>query len=230
MSTLAQTASNGGDVASTSLALIPDLAQQLRVFKTLSSIIDSAYTFDSKGRFLYSNQALLDLMGLPLDEVIGKTFLELPYPVELAVKLHAQIAQVFAIKLKVIDETSYISPAGVVGYYEYILNPVFGRDQAVEMVAGSTKEVSHRKRNDEILAKVTAGERIKHYETTRRHKDGSNIDVALTISPIRNVNGSVIGTSKIARDISGTKKMERLLIQSGKLQRWDVWRRPSLTR
>jgi PAS domain S-box-containing protein len=125
MSTVAQPGSNEANLPSASLALIPDLAQQLRVFKTLSSIIDYAYTFDLGGRFLYSNQALLDLLGLRLDEVIGKTFLELPYPIDLAVKLQAQIEQVFATKQKVIDETSYISPAGVVGYYEYIFNPVF---------------------------------------------------------------------------------------------------------
>jgi PAS domain S-box-containing protein len=279
MSTVAQPGSNEANLPSASLALIPDLAQQLRVFKTLSSIIDYAYTFDSGGRFLYSNQALLDLLGLRLDEVIGKTFLELPYPIDLAVKLQAQIEQVFATKQKVIDETSYISPAGVVGYYEYIFNPVFGSDGAVEMVAGSTREVSHRKRNeeiqgqlaaivdssddaiiskdldgiivtwnfaasrifgytsdemigapllrlvplnlhheeDEILAKMKAGERIKHYETTRLRKDGSNIVVALTVSPIRNSNGIIIGSSKIARDISGPKNMERLLIQAEKI-------------
>ena len=69
----------------------------------------------------------------------------------------------------------------------------------------------------EILAKIKAGERIDHYETTRLRKDGSTIEVSLTISPIRNSSGTVVGTSKIARDISGTKKLERQLIQAEKI-------------
>ena len=67
-----------------------------------------------------------------------------------------------------------------------------------------------------ILEKLRAGERIDHYETTRRRKDGSLIQVSVTISPIRDSEGLVIGASKIARDISERKEVERRLIQSEK--------------
>jgi PAS domain S-box-containing protein len=70
---------------------------------------------------------------------------------------------------------------------------------------------------DEILRKLRAGERIEHYETTRQRKDGSRMDVSVTVSPIRDGAGRVIGASKIARDISDRKRMERLLIQSERL-------------
>ena len=70
---------------------------------------------------------------------------------------------------------------------------------------------------DEILRKLRAGERVDHYETTRRKKNGERIDVSVTISPIRDGTGLVTGASKIARDISDRKKIERLLIQSEKL-------------
>lgn len=70
---------------------------------------------------------------------------------------------------------------------------------------------------DEILRKLRAGERIEHYETTRQKKDGVKFDVSVTISPIRDGSGRVIGASKIARDISDRKRIERLLIQSEKL-------------
>ena len=70
---------------------------------------------------------------------------------------------------------------------------------------------------DEILAKLRAGERIDHYETIRRRKDGSLIDVSVTISPIKDETGRVIGASKIARDISDRKRIEKLLLQSEKL-------------
>jgi PAS domain S-box-containing protein len=69
----------------------------------------------------------------------------------------------------------------------------------------------------EILRKVKAGERIDHYETRRVRKNGERIDVSLTISPIKDQQGHIIGSSKIARGISQRKKMERLLIQSEKL-------------
>ena len=70
---------------------------------------------------------------------------------------------------------------------------------------------------DEILRKLRAGERIDHYETTRTRKNGETIEVSVTISPIRDETGRVIGASKIARDISDRKRIERLLVQSEKL-------------
>ena len=70
---------------------------------------------------------------------------------------------------------------------------------------------------EEILKKLRAGERVDHYETTRRKKNGESIDVSVTISPIRDGAGHVTGASKIARDISDRKKIERMLIQSEKL-------------
>jgi hypothetical protein len=60
----------------------------------------------------------------------------------------------------------------------------------------------------EILQRLRHGERIDHYETVRRRKDGSLIDISLTISPVRNVAGMIIGASKIARDISERKRAQ----------------------
>jgi PAS domain S-box-containing protein len=60
----------------------------------------------------------------------------------------------------------------------------------------------------EILDRIRRGERIEHYETVRRRKDGSLIDISLTVSPILDANGKVIGASKIARDISERKRSE----------------------
>jgi PAS domain S-box-containing protein len=61
----------------------------------------------------------------------------------------------------------------------------------------------------EILRKLRRGERIDHFETVRVAKSGRRIDVALTISPIRNANGVIVGASKIARDISERKACEQ---------------------
>ena len=62
-----------------------------------------------------------------------------------------------------------------------------------------------------IIANLRAGRRIEHYETLRVAKNGHSIDVALTISPIRDGEGNVVGASKILRDISDRKHTERAL-------------------
>lgn len=69
----------------------------------------------------------------------------------------------------------------------------------------------------EILRKLRAGLRIDHYETTRQRKNGERIEVSVTISPIRDQSGTVIGASKIARDISDRKHVEHLVLQAEKL-------------
>lgn len=62
-----------------------------------------------------------------------------------------------------------------------------------------------------IIERLKRGERLEHYETVRRRKDGRDIDVALTVSPIKDETGRVIGASKIARDITERKRAEKLL-------------------
>ncbi|HXI99912.1 MAG TPA: PAS domain S-box protein [Micropepsaceae bacterium] len=69
----------------------------------------------------------------------------------------------------------------------------------------------HHNEEPSILARVRRGERVDHYETIRRRKDGSLIDISLTISPVKNAQGHIVGASKIARDITGRKRAERLL-------------------
>jgi PAS domain S-box-containing protein len=123
------------------------LEQQSRILDiTLSSISDFAYIFDREGRFAFVNQALLKLWGLKIEEAVGKNFFELKYPDELAARLQQQIQKVFETSEGLIDETEYTSPTGVAGYYEYIFCPVFDREGKVELVAGSTRDITERKR------------------------------------------------------------------------------------
>ncbi|WP_081858671.1 sensor histidine kinase [Pseudorhizobium pelagicum] len=66
-----------------------------------------------------------------------------------------------------------------------------------------------------ILAKLRAGQKVDHFDTIRRRKDGSLLDISLTISPIRGSDGTIVGASKIARDVSSRKREEerqRLLL------------------
>ena len=68
-----------------------------------------------------------------------------------------------------------------------------------------------------ILAKLRAGQRIDHFQTVRMRKDGERIYVSLTVSPIRDQAGKVIGAAKIARDITQQKKMEEAIQLSERL-------------
>lgn len=63
----------------------------------------------------------------------------------------------------------------------------------------------------EILAKIKSGEPIQHYETVRMRKDGSQVEVSLSVSPMRDAAGLVLGAAKIARDITEKKRTERAL-------------------
>lgn len=59
-----------------------------------------------------------------------------------------------------------------------------------------------------ILERIARGEKIEHYDTVRRRKDGSTVEISLTVSPIRDDTGKIVGASKIARDISERKQWE----------------------
>ncbi len=68
-----------------------------------------------------------------------------------------------------------------------------------------------------ILSKIKAGEKIDHFETVRLAKSGERIEVSISISPVRDENGQVVGAAKIARDIRENKKIERTLRTTEKL-------------
>ncbi len=81
-----------------------------------------------------------------------------------------------------------------------------------EIIGRSITTIIPRDRLDEetlVLTKVRAGERVDHFETVRQRKDGSLVDISLTVSPIRDPSGRIVGASKIARDISDRKRTER---------------------
>jgi PAS domain S-box-containing protein len=65
-----------------------------------------------------------------------------------------------------------------------------------------------------IISRLRAGERVEHFETIRRRKDGQLIDISLTVSPVKDDKGKVIGASKIARDITRQKETLALLQQA----------------
>jgi len=97
---------------------------------------------------------------------------------------------------------------GIVTSWNPAAERMFGYT-AEEMIGQPTAILATPATADEmprILEAVRRGERVEHYETERRRKDGQIIQVALTISPIRDAAGSVVGASKIARDITEARR------------------------
>src|SRR4029434_4248756 len=76
---------------------------------------------------------------------------------------------------------------------------------AREMIGRSIRLIippDRQHEEDEVLARIGAGNRVEHFETQRLRKDGSIVHVSLSISPVRDSEGRIVGGSKIARDIS----------------------------
>jgi PAS domain S-box-containing protein len=100
---------------------------------------------------------------------------------------------------------------GIVQSWNAGAERVFGYT-AADMIGQSITKIIPADRQDEeprILAKIRKGERVDHFETVRQRKDGELIDVSVTISPIKDPAGRIVGVSKIARDITALKRAER---------------------
>ena len=94
---------------------------------------------------------------------------------------------------------------GAEGIFGYTAEEMVGRPISVLFPPDRLKE------EDLILGRIRRGESVDHFETVRRRKDGAEIDVSLTISPVRDSCGRIIGASKIARDITDRKRADREL-------------------
>ena len=91
--------------------------------------------------------------------------------------------------------------------YGYSEQEVEGRFVSILIPKGYPNELM------QILDRISKGERIEHYETLRAKKDGTIFPVSLSVSPIKDENGNIIGASAISRDITKRKKMEDELRQ-----------------
>jgi PAS domain S-box-containing protein len=88
---------------------------------------------------------------------------------------------------------------------------------ASEIIGRSIRTIipqDRQQEEDEVLRRISQGERVDHYETIRRRKDGTEVPISLTVSPVRDANNRIIGASKIARDITDQKAAEEALRRS----------------
>ena len=100
---------------------------------------------------------------------------------------------------------------GIVQTWNRAAERMFGYT-AEEMVGRSIRAIipsDRQSEEDEVLSRVRAGIAIEHFETVRQRKDGTPIDISLSVSPIRNAAGTIIGASKIARDITAQRRLAR---------------------
>src|SRR5215472_4571970 len=99
---------------------------------------------------------------------------------------------------------------GIISSWNRSAERIFGYT-APEVIGKSvTILIPPDRQNEEpaILARLRRGERVDHYETVRQRKDGSLVIISLTVSPVRDAEGNILGASKIARDITERKRSE----------------------
>ncbi len=100
---------------------------------------------------------------------------------------------------------------GIVTSWNGAAERVFGY-AADEIVGRSITLLIPEERLDEetmVLTRIRRGDRVEHFDTVRRRKDGGLIDISIAVSPIKDASGRIVGASKIARDISDRRRMER---------------------
>jgi PAS domain S-box-containing protein len=129
-----------------------DLARLSRIHDTvLSATDDFAFIFDRQGRFRYANRRLLDVWGKTLDQFVGKTCAEVGYQ-QWHHDLHTRdIDRVLHTRQAVRGEVAFTGANGVSAVHDYILTPVLDPDGEVEVIVGTSRDVTDRKRTEEAL-------------------------------------------------------------------------------
>jgi len=99
---------------------------------------------------------------------------------------------------------------GTISSWNHGAERLFGYTAGEAVGRSITMLIPYDRHNEEpeIVERIRRGERIDHYETVRRRKDGSLIEISLTVSPVMNAEGKVVGASKIARDITERKRAQ----------------------
>lgn len=161
--------------------------QQMRLLEAISATTpDFTYIFNPKGQFVYANRRLLEVWGMQLPEVIGKTCRELGYE-QWHHDMHMrEIAEVIESRRPIKGEVPFKAPlTGVFGVYEYIFTPVLGEHGEVDLIAGTTRDITERKRTEAELR--TANEKLA--EADRRKNDFIAVlshELRNPLGPIRN--------------------------------------------
>ena len=138
---------------------LKELDHAARLYETiLSTTDDFAYVFDPQGRFLYANAPLLKVWAKNLDQVVGKTCHDLGYP-EWHADMHMrEIQEIVRTRQPIRGEVPFTGGSGISGVYDYILKPVLDASGNVEVIVGTTRDVTSRHQTQahaEFLVRLT---------------------------------------------------------------------------
>ncbi len=133
-------------------------------------------------------------------------------------RMAAQLAQARLATIVESSDDAILSKTleGVITSWNAGAERLFGYTAAEAVGQSITMIIPHERRDEEtkILARLRRGERIEHFETIRVAKDGRLLEISLSVSPLRDSEGQIIGASKIARDISARRQAELALRES----------------
>ncbi len=183
-------------------ATLREYERQSRVFDTvLSNTSDFVYLIDREGRFQYANVRLQELFNRTPDQLLGKNFLELDYEPWHAEMHMREVAEVFATKQTVRGEVSYRGPTGIEATFAYVFRPVIGTEGEVEIISGTSYDITESRRNR--LALEASEGRFRFLseigELTRLLHDPEQI-----MSTVARTLGSHLGVSRCAyADVEG---------------------------
>ncbi|WP_236551045.1 HWE histidine kinase domain-containing protein [Luteimonas sp. 9C] len=171
----------------------------LRAYEALlQATPDLLYVFDLQHRFVFANDALLEMWGTTWEEAAGKTCLELGYAPWHAAMHDAEIDRVIRTRAPIRGDVPFTHHAKGVRVYDYIFTPVIGADGEVEAVAGSTRDVTDRRMHEEHLELLV-------HELNHRVKN--------TLSTVQSLVRQTLGTAENLED-GGTRIESRLLALS----------------
>lgn len=105
---------------------------------------------------------------------------------------------------------------GIIQSWNRAAEQMFGyvAEEAIGQSIRTIIPADRQHEEDMVLARIRAGERVDHFETVRQRKDGSRLHVSLTVSPIRDKTGSVVGASKVVRDITARAEADAAVQRS----------------
>ena len=161
---------------------------------------------------------ILDLSAFAVRDENGETkyYVGMKHDVTERQKSHDAALELAAIVNSSRDAIVSKDLDGVIKTWNPGAEQIFGYT-AAEAVGRSIRMIipaDRQHEEDEVLARIRSGQPVEHFETVRQRKDGSFVDISLTVSPVRDVDGRIVGASKIARDITDQKAAEEALRQS----------------
>ncbi len=128
------------------------LERLIYIYETiLGTTDDFIYIFDPEGRFAYANARLCQVYARTQDQVVGKTCYQLGYPTWHADMHMREIKEIVRTKMPFRGEVPFTGDSGIYGIYDYIFQPVLDADGNVELIIGTTRDVTERKLAEENL-------------------------------------------------------------------------------